>query len=96
MDAGDIEGLLEQGTIERRPGARYLIQYRFYVYNHSMSVAADVLIINRLDPGTPFFAPASWQADEITYDAEKHTVRAVAPKLESMTGAMFEFYVEAP
>lgn len=96
MREGDIEKLLEDGVIPRRPDAPFLIQYRFYVFNYSDSVAADVSIVNRLDPVTPFFAAAGSRAGDITYGAGKHAVTATADRLDPQKGLMFEFYVEAP
>ncbi len=92
----DTTRLIDRGVLEGEPEGRFLIQYRFYVFNYSMSLAQDVRIINRLDDYTPFFAPAAAQADSIDYDPTKHTVIASMDGLASMEGAMFEFYVEAP
>jgi len=93
MDEADIARLVENGVIEKAPEKR-LIQYRFYVFNPGMSVAADVRIVNRLDDSTPFFAATAGEAGKVVYDPAKHTVTAAAPELQSLEGVIFEFYVE--
>lgn len=89
-----VSALIDKGVLDRSPLSKGLIRYRFFIFNESESVAADVKIVNRLDRTVTFFAVPKGQEAAVESQPQTDTVVVSIPRLESMEAVVADFYVE--
>ncbi len=88
---------MRSGILKEMPKSEAATRYRIYVYNPTESAAANVKLMDRLDPATVLIADSFYTTSEdskVKYDPKTRALEVTTQRLESGKYYIVEFYVE--